>query len=83
VEVARVENETVIPEGVNQLDELCPVCQYKLFSVPDATGVMVWCAQPATVCKANENPAFHADTAAKAAAGLIERWTKLMAPVAA
>ena len=83
VEVARVENQTVIPEGVTQLDELCPVCQNKLFSVPDATGIMVWCAQPATVCKANENPAFHADTAAKAAAGLIERWTKLMSPVAA
>ncbi len=82
VEVATVVNEQVIPDGVTALTEKCPICDNPLFSIPDATGVMVWCAQSAEVCKSAENPAYHAKNAKDAAAGLIERFSKLAEAVA-
>lgn len=82
VEVAAVKNEQVIPEGMTELSEKCPICDHKLFSINDATGVMVWCAQPADICKSAENPAYHGKTAKEAAAGLIQRFSKLAESVA-
>lgn len=92
VEVARVEPQVEIvspavapvrnlttPQAT-EMSETCPVCNSKLFSQPDATGVMVWCAQPLEVCKSTENPFGHGKNAKEAYATLVDKWAKLATP---
>lgn len=80
-----VQNQSVLPAGTIQLADKCPVCGEPLFAVPDATGVMVWCAQPPEKCKSAENPFGHGKDAKEGVKVLMEKWTRAMAnaPVAA
>ena len=82
VVVAEVQNQNVLPNGTTQLTEKCPVCNEQLYAVPDATGVMVWCAQPADKCKSTENPFGHGSTAKEGYKALMDKWTRAMSGAA-
>ena len=65
-------------EGAQVMKEKCPVCSSNLFSVNDATGVMVWCGQPTEICNVSESPSGHGKRASDAYETLMEKWTPLL-----
>jgi hypothetical protein len=52
----------------------CPVCQNKLITKKDTTGVSVWCGQPKSVCNVSEAPFGHGRNEATAFSALTEKW---------
>ena len=52
----------------------CPICKTPLSSYNDATGYMVYCDQPISICSALENPFGHGKTVKSAHETLIEKW---------
>lgn len=65
------------------MKETCPVCKSPLFSIDDATGVMVWCGQSIEVCSSTENPYGHGRNEKEALEVLNQKWDRAMAGTAA
>lgn len=85
VEVARVEptpEPTPAPAPAETpaepVADTCPACQHQLVAHNDATGVMVGCYQPKSICPTAEHPEGHGSTIAKALDALHDKWDHLV-----
>jgi hypothetical protein len=52
----------LVANEITETDYLCPICGHKVLAQNDATGIMVWCCQPQSVCSPHENPFGHTTT---------------------
>jgi len=84
VEVAKVVPEIPVQmvqnivKDVATLEQVCPICKNPLYSINDATGVMVWCSQPINICPSTENPSGHGRNVKDAYEVLCEKFRHLI-----
>lgn len=84
IEAPKTEPATTTPPVVVErvvkdartITEVCPICGKPLSAINDATGVMVWCAQPPEICSSAENPYGHGDSDKKAYEKLCEKFDR-------
>lgn len=75
VESVTTKVEDTLPADTHSINNVCPVCKKNLMAWKDATGVMVQCMQPASVCSSAEHPFGHGKNEKDAYETLTAKWT--------